>query len=161
MHLPLSFAKVGPSTGPTEPVTHIVIRNPELITLVLELRHVLRSTSVTIDGYHGNTLDMPVIDFDAMLEFISCDLHKVVTGETSAATLAHRYILEEVLERDAEYTTLLIGVKTLTENIIKTTSRILLDHPLDHYAPHRYQLQQVLPSGGLVLERTCHTHHSS
>lgn len=156
MHLPLSFAKQTPCGPPATLVQHFILRNLELVTLVTELRHVLNSTSETIKDYQGIALDMPIIDFEAMLEFIISDLHNVMIGEISASALVRRYILEEVLERDAEYTALLHGVKTLTENIIKTTSRIMLDYPLDHHAPHQYQLQQVLPSGGLMLERTCH-----
>lgn len=138
---------------PHEVVEYFVMREPQIILPVCELRHVLNSTSVSVKGFHGDLLDMPVIDFDAMLEFLFSDLDRLVQGDTSASTMAGRYILEEVLERDTKYCALLRGVETLTASILQHTSQTLLDYPLDHHAPHKYQLQQILSSGSLMLQR--------
>lgn len=144
-------------------IMRIVIRTAEIMEAVKELRHILNDASTYIRDYQGNMLEMPMIDFEAMLEFIFSDMDKIVKGEFSASAFVKRYILEEVLERDAEYNALLHGVFHLTETIINLTSNALLDYPMDHHAPHIYKLCEVLPSGGLVLERVCHKnyHHRS
>lgn len=137
-----------------KPLDHLlVIRDNRLMEVVKELTHVLIDTGCTTRGYSGQYLDMPVIDMEAMLEYLCSDLDKIIAGELSAHQAIHRYVIMEVLDHDAEFTPLLKGVTELVEELFQILSRSILEHPIDHYAPHRYELQELLPSGGLVLRR--------
>ncbi len=131
----------------------IVIRDFRVIELVKELKHVLMDTSAPTRCYAGNYLDIPVIDMEAMLQYLCSDLDKMTAGEMSVPQTVNHYVLTEVLDHDAEFTPLLRGVMDVVQELLQLVTRSLLEHPLDHHAPHRYELQQVLPSGGLVLRR--------
>lgn len=131
----------------------IVVREYRLLELIKELRHVLIDTSEPAKCYAGSYMDIPVIDMDAMLEYICSDLDKMTAGEISPSHSVNRYVLMEVLDHDAEFTPLLKGVTDIVQEIFQILTRHVLEHPLDHHAPHRYELHQILPSGGLVLRR--------
>ncbi len=131
----------------------IVLRNFRLLELINELRHVLVDTSAPTRCYAGSYLEIPVIDMEAMLEYLLSDLDKLIAGEMSSTRAVNHYVITEVLDHDAEFTPLLKGVMDIVHELLQIVTLSILEHPLDHHAPHRYELHQILPSGGLVLRR--------
>lgn len=131
----------------------VVVRDPEVIDLIRELRHVLNDTCIQTKNYSGDYLNIPVIDLDAMLEYVMSDLDKIVAGSITAESVARQYIFTEVMDHDVEFTPLIAGVMHLVMRILIIAANNVLTHPFDHYVPHQYELQRVLPSGGLVLRR--------
>lgn len=131
----------------------IVIRDITILESINELRHVLNDTCETSMCYAGSYLDIPVIDMDAMLQYLCSDLDKMIVGDNFIQACVTRYVITEVLDHDAEFTPLLRGVMELVTSTLQHLSRYILEHPIDHYVPHRYELQEILPSGSLVLRR--------
>ena len=137
-----------------KPLDHLlVIREYRLMEIIKELKHVLMDTADNSRCYAGQYLDIPVIDMVAMLEYLCSDLDKMIAGEMSVSGSVTQYVLTEVLDHDAEFTVLLRSVMDLVQELLQILCRSVLEHPIDHYAPHRYELQEVLPSGGVVLRR--------
>lgn len=137
-----------------KPLDHLlVIREYRLMEIIKELKHVLMDTADNSRCYAGQYLDIPVIDMEAMLQYLCSDLDKMIAGEMSVSGSVTQYVLTEVLDHDAEFTVLLRSVMDLVQELLQILCRSVLEHPIDHYAPHRYELQEVLPSGGVVLRR--------
>lgn len=137
-----------------KPQNHLlVIRDYRAMEIIKELKHVLMDTADNSRCYAGQYLDIPVIDMEAMLQYLCSDLDKMIAGEMSVSGSVTQYVLTEVLDHDAEFTVLLRSVMDLVQELLQVLCRTVLEHPIDHYAPHRYELQEVLPSGGVVLRR--------
>lgn len=137
-----------------KPQDHLlVIRDYRAMEIIKELKHVLMDTADNSRCYAGQYLDIPVIDMEAMLQYLCSDLDKMIAGEMSVSGSVTQYVLTEVLDHDAEFTVLLRSVMDLVQELLQVLCRTVLEHPIDHYAPHRYELQEVLPSGGVVLRR--------
>ena len=134
-------------------VCNIVVRDYELMQAINELRHVLNDTAVNVLDYNQQYLNLPVIDLDAMLEYVCSDLDKVVKGEIDSKTLAYQYVLIEVIDHDIEMTPLIEGVIDLVARILQVCVNHIHQYNFDHYVQHKYDLQRILPSGGVMLRR--------